>query len=79
MEPEGSHHVHKSLPPVPDLNQMQSTSSHHLYWTYILILSSLLYLGLLSGHFPSGFLTKTQYKFLFSPMCVSISFLLDLI
>jgi hypothetical protein len=37
--------------------------------THILILTSHPYTGLLSGLFPSGFLTKILYAFIISPMC----------
>jgi len=46
---------------------IQSISPHPTYWRSILILSSRLRLGLLSGLFPSGFLTKTLYTPLLSP------------
>ena len=45
---------------------IQSIPSHPISWRSTLILSSHLRLGLPSGHFPSGFLTKTRYTPLLS-------------
>ena len=41
------------------------------FWRCTLILPSNLLLGFLSWFFPSGFPTKTQYSFLFSPRYVA--------
>jgi len=46
----------------------QSISPHPTSWRSILILSSHLCLGLPSGFFPSGFLTKTLYTPLLAPI-----------
>ena len=45
---------------------IQSIYLHPISWRSILILSTLLRLGLPSGHFPSGFPTKTLYTSLSS-------------
>jgi len=76
MEPEYSL-PHFQMPatclcPEPDQSSQRS----------ILILSSYLCLGLLSGLFPSGFPSKSLYKTLLSPTCASFPphpILLDLI
>ena len=47
---------------------VQSMHSHPISWRSILILSSHLRLGLPSSLFPSGFLTKTLYASLRSPL-----------
>ena len=49
--------------------QIQSKIPHPTSWRFILILSSHLRLGLPSGLFLSGFLTKTLYKPLLFPIC----------
>ena len=49
-------------------NPIQSIYPHPTSWRSILILSTRLRLGLPSGHFPSGFPTKTQYAPLSSPI-----------
>jgi len=51
---------------------IQSTLSHTISPRYILMLSSHLRLGHVSGLFPSGFLTKLCYTFLMSPMCAYV-------
>jgi len=61
---------------------IQSTPSHPIYLISILILSPHLHLGLLSDFFPSGFLIKTSYAFLISPIhaiCHAHLILLDFI
>ena len=49
-------------------SSIQSIPPHPSSSRSILILSSLLYLGLPSGHLPSGFHTKTLYTPLLSPI-----------
>ena len=61
---------------------IKSMPPHPTSWRSILILSSHLLLGFPSGVFPSGFLTKTAYTTLFSPICATYPanlILLDLI
>ena len=61
---------------------MQSMPLHPNSCRCILILSSHLLLGLTSGHFPSGYPTKTLYTLLHSPIyatCPVQHFLIDLI
>ena len=63
-------------------SSIQSIPPHHTSWRSKLILSSHLSLGLPSGLFPSGFLTKTLYTPLISPIrttCPAHSILLDFI
>ena len=50
-------------------SSIQSIPPHSTSWRSILILSSHLRLGLPSGHFPSGFPTKTLYAPLLSHTC----------
>jgi hypothetical protein len=59
-----------------------STTAHPISLRSILILSSYLYLSVLSGLFPSGFTTKILYANLICPMhatCPTHLVLLDLI
>ena len=75
---------YKCLPPVPILSQLDPghTSPSH-FLKIMLILSSHLYLGLSSGFFPAGFLTKTLYAPHLSPpihtTCPAHLILLDFI
>jgi hypothetical protein len=66
MEPEGSLPCSQepSTGPYPEPDW---SSLYHLILTPILILSTYLRLGLPSGVFPCGCLTKFLYAFLFSP------------
>ena len=50
---------------------IQSIYPHHTSWRSILILSTHLRLGLHSGLLPSGFLSKTLYTPLSSPICAT--------
>ena len=61
--------IHKCPPPVPILSQLDTVQPPHpTSWKSILILSSHLLLGLPSGLLPSGFLTKSLYTPLLSPI-----------
>ena len=53
--------------PLSRASSIQSIPLHPTFWKCILTLSSHLCLGLPSGHFPSGFPTKTLYTPLLSP------------
>jgi len=57
--PKVHYHINKCPPPVPILNQLYPVRAPKSHFLKILILSSHLRLGLPSGLFPSGFLTKT--------------------
>jgi hypothetical protein len=50
---------------------IQSTISHPISLRPIIVLPSHIYLGLPSGHFPAGFLTKILYSFLNSVSCAN--------
>jgi hypothetical protein len=72
--PKVHYRIHNSPPPVPVLSQtdpVHTPTSHFL--KIILILSSRLRLGLMSGLFPSGFPTNTLYTPLRSVICGSLS------
>ena len=81
--PKFHYRVYKCRPPVLILSQIKPVRvPHPTSWTYILILSSHLSLGLQSGLFPSRFPTNTLYTPLLSPIrstCVAHLILLDLI
>ena len=63
------YHIHKSTPPIPVLSQINPDHAPHpTSWISILILSSYLGLGLPSGLFPTGFLTKTLHAPILSPI-----------
>jgi len=73
MEPEGSS-PHSQVPatcPYPDLARSNPYPHIPTSWTSILILPSDQRLGLPSGLFPSGFLTKTLYTPLPSDVCAT--------
>jgi len=70
MEHVVHYHIHKCPQPVLIwARSIQSMPSHPTSCRSILILSSHLCLGLLSGLFPSGLPTKIMYTPLLSPMC----------
>jgi len=73
--PKVHYRSHNCPPPVPILGQLDPahTPPHPTSWSSILILSSHLRLGLLSGLFPSGFPTITLYTPLLSPVCATCS------
>jgi len=81
MEPEGSlpHSQVPAVCPYPEPAWPQSIPPHPTSWRPILILSSHLRLGFLSGFFPSGFPSKTLYTPVLStiratcPFCMYIS------
>ena len=69
MKPEVYYRIHKCLPPVPilsQLNPVHNPTSHFLN-THLNIISHLC-LGLPSGLFPSGFPNKSLYTPLLSPI-----------
>jgi len=70
--PKVHYRIHKCLPPVPILSQLDPIHiPHPTSWRSILILSSHLSLCIPSGLLLSGFLSKTLYIFLFSPLCTT--------
>ena len=70
-EPEASlPHSHKPFTCLSDETD-ESSTCHHISLRYILILSSQLHLGLPSGLFVSGFITKALYEFFLSPACAT--------
>jgi hypothetical protein len=74
--------IHKSHPPVPILNQINSVHTIPSYLRYILILSTHLRLGLHSGLSPTGFPTNILHAFLLNTIrsiCPVHLILIDLI
>jgi hypothetical protein len=67
--PNVHYRIHKCPLPVRVLSHIKPVHAPHpTYWRSILILSSYLRLGLPSGLFPSGLLTKTLYTTFLSPL-----------
>ena len=64
METKVYYRVHNSPPQVPINSQLNPVQAIQPYFCKIHFNS----LGLSSGRFLSGFLTKTLYSFLFSPI-----------
>ena len=82
MEPEGSLPSSQVSATCSCVSSIQSTPPHPTSWRSILILSSHVRLGFPSGLFPSGFLSKTLYTPLLSPIratCPAQLILLDFI
>jgi hypothetical protein len=71
FNPEYHHPVHKSLPLVPILSQINPVHTILSYLRSVLILFPHLRLGLPIGLFPYGFSTNILYAFLFSPIRVT--------
>jgi hypothetical protein len=67
--PKVQYRVHKSLPLASILSHINQIHTIPFYLTPILILSTHLHLGRLSGLFYSGFPTNILYAFLFSTIC----------
>jgi len=67
--PNVYYRIHTCPPPVPILSQINLVlTPHPTSWRSIYIISSHLRLGLPSSFFSSGFLTKTLYTPLLSPI-----------
>jgi len=66
--PKVHHRTYKRPPPVCILGQPNPVHIPTYHLLEILILSTHLHLGLLSGLLPSGFPTKTLYTPLYSPI-----------
>jgi len=81
--PKVHYHIHKCLPPITILSQLNvAHTPTSTPWRSILILSSHLCLGLPSDLFPSDFSTKTLYMPFLSPIqptCPTHLILLNLI
>jgi len=77
---EVKYHVQQSVLLYHILREFyQFVPSHHTSLRYILTLSSHLHLGLRSGSYPQGFLTKILYAFVMHAMCPTHFSFLDLI
>jgi hypothetical protein len=80
--PKVHYRIHKSLPLVPILSQIDPVHTTPSHLSQILILSTHLRLGLPSGLFLSGFPTNILYAFIFSPIratCPAHLIFLDLV
>lgn len=72
-EPKVHYHIHKSPLGLTILAWSDQSTLHPSSCSYILILSSNLYLSLLSGRVPSGFPTISLYAPLLSPTLCYLS------
>jgi len=76
MESKG-YFIHKNPILDPVLTQMNSVHIFTPYFFNIFILFSCLYVGFVSGLFPSGFLPKILYTVLIFSMCATFMLIVD--